>query len=87
MAKYAHFDHTAPSPQPVRGWFDTDLFDYGKNLPDAADLLRLTDAEWDARMPEPSGWTHKDGVLSPRAAPPKEGVTPTAVATPKAPVG
>jgi hypothetical protein len=62
MTKYAHFLHTDPSPQRVRGWYDTGLFAY-PNLPDAADLLQLTDAQWDARMTNPSGWTVKDGVL------------------------
>jgi hypothetical protein len=86
MARFAHFDHTAPSPQPIRGWFDTDLFNYGANMPAAADLLPLSDAQWEARMvPDPSGWHHKDGALLPPGTikPPQQ----TTIAVPKAPVG
>lgn len=45
----AHFDHTAPSPSRVRGWYDTDAFTY-LNLPPAADLVEMTPTEWDARL-------------------------------------
>lgn len=85
MAKYAHFDHTAPAPQPIRGWYDTDLIDYGDKLPPAADLLALSDSQWAARMPEPSGWTHSDGILARGIAKAKPGLT--TVSIPKSPVG
>lgn len=49
MPKYAKFDHTQPSPQPVTGWIDTDNFNY-LIMPDDADLLELSSEEWDTRM-------------------------------------
>jgi len=50
--KYAQFDPSAASPQPVIGWYDTDEFDY-QNLPDDSDLLTLTQAQWDSRFNTP----------------------------------
>ncbi len=52
MTKFAQFDPAAPAPQPVTGWFDTDAFNYS-NLPPAANLLQLTQAQWDGRMATP----------------------------------
>lgn len=52
MPKYAQFDHTAPAPQPVVGWYDADSFTY-PNLPAADDLLVLTQAQWDNRLNTP----------------------------------
>ena len=49
MARFARFDPAAPAPAPVLGWYDTEVFDY-PNLPDAACLLAVTDAQWDHRM-------------------------------------
>jgi hypothetical protein len=46
---YAQFDHTAPSPAPVIGWYDTEAFSY-PSLPASADLLSMTQQQWDARM-------------------------------------
>lgn len=64
MPKYAQFDATAPSPAPVLGWFDTDIFHY-QNLPAQSDLIGLTDAEWAVHFNDPSGWSVKNGVLIP----------------------
>lgn len=67
MPKYAQFDATAPSPSPVLGWFDTDIFHY-PNLPAASDLIELTASEWAIHFNEPSGWSAKDGrLISPEA--------------------
>jgi hypothetical protein len=58
MAKYAYFDSTATQPAPVLGWYyvldeiDTDGIDY-LNLPASADLLDLTQTEWDNRFSTP----------------------------------
>jgi hypothetical protein len=99
MPKYAHFDHTEPAPQRVRGWFDTDRRTYAA-MPNPADLLQLTDAQWDARMTNPSGWTVKDGVLmkpmpvikpQPMQPPPTtarpQTAAPTSITIPKQPSG
>jgi hypothetical protein len=86
MTKYAHFLHTDPAPQRVRGWFDTALFNYPK-LPNAADLLQLTDAQWDERMTNPSGWAVQNGTLI-KATPAKAAPTgPVSVTIPKQPSG
>lgn len=84
MVKYAQFDHTKPEPQQVTGWYDTDFHHY-PNLPAAADLLALTDAQWTARMSDPSAWLHKGGALLPR--PPPAPAPQTKITTPKTPVG
>lgn len=52
MPKFAQFDPAAPSPQPVIGWYDTDSVNY-PNLPPAANLLQLTQAQWDGRFATP----------------------------------
>lgn len=49
MPKYAHFDHTAPTPQPVLGWYDTDALDY-PNLPPPADMLPMSEDQWKSRL-------------------------------------
>lgn len=64
MPKYAQFDATAPSPSPVLGWFDTDILHY-PNLPGLSSLIELTDTQWAVHFNEPSGWSVKDGVLTP----------------------
>jgi hypothetical protein len=43
MTRYAYFDHTASTPQPVIGWYDTALVNYGSSLPPAPDLLEVLD--------------------------------------------
>lgn len=68
MARFAFFNHTDPSPQRVRGWYDTLLFHYPK-LPAEADLFPLSDAQWDAHMPDPSGWVVNNGALERRKPP------------------
>ena len=52
MSKFAQFDSTAAAPQPVIGWYDTDLLNY-PSLPPATDLLELSDAQWSARNETP----------------------------------
>ncbi len=60
MPQYAHFDSTAPAPQPVLGWYDTDALKY-PNPPPTADLLELTPAQWEGRL---SGfWAINNGAL------------------------
>jgi hypothetical protein len=84
MTKYAHFLHTDPAPQRVRGWYDTDLFAYPK-LPDTQDLLVVTDAQWAGRLANPSAWAVSNGALI-KATPAKAPVA-TKITTPKAPTG
>lgn len=84
MVKYAQFDHTKPEPQPVTGWYDTGMHHY-PNLPAPADLLALTDAQWDARLSDPSAWVHKGGALL--AKPPPAPPALAKVTIPKSPVG
>lgn len=75
MPRYAYFDSNAPSPQPVLGWFDTDLLNY-TNLPSAENLLELTNDEWNGRLAaNPSGWAVADGALV--VAPPPTPPPPT----------
>jgi len=50
--KYAQYDHTATSPQPVIGWYNTDDFEY-PNMPPTEDLLGLTQAQWERRFDTP----------------------------------
>jgi hypothetical protein len=47
MPKYAAFENTGKINQ-VTGYYDTDLFDYGSNLPGTR--LELTEDEWQQRM-------------------------------------
>ena len=44
----AEFDHTAAQPTGVLSWFDLWALGSHKNLPDQADLLVLTAADWQA---------------------------------------
>lgn len=53
MPKFAYYDPTMEQPAPVLGWYDTDLFDYGANLPDPSQLLALSQDEWVARGSTP----------------------------------
>lgn len=62
MPQLAYYDHTAAQPAPVKGWYDTGALDY-PNLPNAADLLTLTPAQWQARLANPSGWAVQNGEL------------------------
>lgn len=52
MPQYASFDHTAPAPQLVTGYYDTDALEYPA-LPDAADLFEMTQQQWDERVLTP----------------------------------
>jgi hypothetical protein len=49
MTKFAYFDSSRPSPQPVLGWYDTELFNYPR-LPAPSNMLALTDAQWSVRV-------------------------------------
>lgn len=60
MTQYAYFDATAPSPQPVLGWYDTAALNY-PNLPDASNLLELTPTQWATRLT--GQWAVADGML------------------------
>jgi hypothetical protein len=84
MPKFAYFDHTDPAPQRVRGWYDTDARDY-PNLPNAANLLQLTDEQWANRMKDPSGFAVNNGVLI--AKPTPKPPAPEKIAVPKTPAG
>jgi hypothetical protein len=68
MPQYAYFDHTAPAPQSVLGWYDTDAIDY-PSLPASDDLLLITSEQFAARFPNPSGWMIQSGALVPYVAP------------------
>jgi hypothetical protein len=50
MAKYASFENSGPV-NPVIGFYDTDMINYGTNLPNV--LFEMTDAQWDTRMDGP----------------------------------
>lgn len=77
MPKYAQHDHTLTKPHQVIGWYDTDEFDY-PNLPPQADLIALTDTQWDNRHSTP----FTDGVtLIPKPAPSKADTAAAAKAT------
>lgn len=52
MPKYAQFDSKSAQPAPIVGWYDTDKLNY-VNLPAAADLVQLSEAEWAARLDAP----------------------------------
>lgn len=57
--KYARFDHTLDLA-PV-SWYDTDSLTY-PNMPDARDLLVLTEQQWEDRLINPSGWAVRNGT-------------------------
>jgi hypothetical protein len=62
MPRYARFDPSEPEPHPVTGWYDTDAFDYTR-LPPAAELLVMTQEQWDERMR--TRWVVRGGKLAP----------------------
>ena len=72
MSVFAHFDHTAPAPQKVIGWYDATTFDY-PDLPASDDLIALDDAQWAAvQAGDPNAWAVSGGALvayTPPAAP------------------
>lgn len=84
MPKYAYFDHTDKAPQRVRGWYNTDRRAI-PNLPNAADLLVVTEEQWAARMPDPGAWSVDNGKLI--ATPKPKATGPVTIPIPKAPVG
>lgn len=49
MPKYARYDHAAPSPQPVIGWYDTDSLNY-PSMPSNEDLVVVPDDQWPERF-------------------------------------
>ena len=68
MTQYALFDPTQPAPQPVTGWYDTDVFNY-PNLPPSTNLLVVTGEQWADRLTDPSAWAVPVGVLVAAAVP------------------
>lgn len=62
MPKFAQFDHAAPEPRRVLGWYDTDALAYPV-LPASADLLQVTDEQWAARLANASAWAVTAGAL------------------------
>jgi len=83
MPKYASFDHTAPAPPPVIGYYDTDTFEY-PTLPDAADLFEMTSEQWDARVAEPSVIDNGEIVVLPPPPPTPQQATDKELTTRKA---
>lgn len=70
MPKYANYDSTQPSPSPVFGWYDTDFANY-PNLPDAANLLELSDADWKLHLTQGAPeYAVDSGSLVPYTPPP-----------------
>jgi hypothetical protein len=67
MTQFGSFDHAVPDPKPINGWYDTDVFDY-PTLPDAADLIEMTQAQWDRRLE--GLWAVEGGALVPYTLPP-----------------
>ncbi len=62
MPKYAQYNPSLAAPSPVIGWYDTDNYTY-PNLPAASGLLEITEAQWQARLTNPSGWAVSSGAL------------------------
>lgn len=52
---YARYDTTAAQPTGITGWFDTWRLSGTENLPAAADMVPLTDAQWGSRVTGPQG--------------------------------
>lgn len=67
MARFAEFDSTASAPAPVLGWYDTGEADY-PSLPSGADLLEMTDDQWDGRFV--GEWAVSDRTLVSFVPPP-----------------
>ena len=68
MAFYASYDPTIIPTSPVLGWYDVQDADNPDGLvyavlPPAANLLTLTQAQWDGRMTNPSAWAVEAGSL------------------------
>jgi hypothetical protein len=68
MPRYANFSSSVPSPSPVLGWYDTDALDY-PTLPAPADMLEMSDAQWDARLG--GVWAVDGGELVAYTPPPR----------------
>jgi hypothetical protein len=62
MTQYAYFDHSAPAPAKVNGWYDTGEFPY-LALPSSVDLLPLTPTQWADAQANPNGWAVSSGTL------------------------
>jgi hypothetical protein len=76
MPQYANFDHAAPAPQPVTGWYDTDALVY-PDPPPPEDMLELTPEQWDVRMD--GQWAVADGALVPYTPSPIPPTTPDGI--------
>jgi hypothetical protein len=53
MTYYAEYDSTAPEPQEIIGWYDTDFADY--NLPPKGNLIEIPAADWVSHLQYRSG--------------------------------
>ena len=60
MTQFAQFDSTISAPSPVIGWYDTTALTY-PSLPNPADLLAITPAQWAERMT--GQWAVSGGAL------------------------
>jgi hypothetical protein len=66
--RFAVYDPGVP-PHMVTGWYDLDELDYSNSaLPPESMRLKLTDAQWDARMQ--GQWAVNNGALVPWEPPP-----------------
>lgn len=70
MPFYAQYDHTAPAPAPVIGWYDTSTLTYAA-LPDEADLLLLDEQQWQDHLANTGGYAVDGGALVDYTAPPQ----------------
>lgn len=68
MPKFASFDHTAPPPQLITGYYDTDGIDYA-TMKDPADMFEMTEAQWAARVSDPSVIDNGEIVILPPPPP------------------
>lgn len=74
MTRYASFDHLATPPAPVTGWYDTAVLDYGSSLPQAYDLVEVTDDTfWANRLT--GFWGVTDGAFVDITPTPPDGPT------------
>lgn len=68
MAQYAYFDSTKPPPQKIITIYDTDFAAY--KMPNASDLLELTDAQFAQWIAAPGQLANNNGTLVPYTPPP-----------------
>jgi hypothetical protein len=61
MAYFATYDHTAEEPMPITGWYDSRLPYKQRFAP--ADLMPITDKDWQLHIDHPLGWHVQEGKL------------------------